>query len=785
MHPHKHRIRAVFRSVTLVALVGGYCTYNHVHYGTFHSGGGGEGGRGLPSVSTTTEERSRRHRHEPGIRSSTQRRTTVAAHGRTDMFSPLTDGAVFSASADPTPRHLSEKRRQDEDNGRRGLDGSFSARPTGRDLDEANQETARSPDRSSLQSERRTELAKCDDIKKADPTWTIALYVLGVLYMFLALAIVCDEFFVPALEEMSSDRHLNLSMDVAGATLMAAGGSAPELFTSLFGTFTESAVGFGTIVGSAVFNVLFVIGMCSLLSKEVLTLTWWPLFRDSSYYAVGLITLAMFVGVSSEEVIELWEAIVLLVMYLGYVIIMYFNRKIYRRLTGKELVLGGEEEERAAAPESNGPPSDDWNTEVERAPGSFRPTSSARSIISTHSNVEAVDFRWPGTFRAGVLKLLRDPDSWLETAGVGIVAKMAGDVDHVFREVDINGDGEIDKEELRTLFGKLDCHVSESELDDVMKELDQNNDGKISEQEFTAWYIRSEERILSRVKTTFDAFDVDHSGTIDRGEVKVLLEKLEPRVTDADVDEAIEAMYQDGSRDEITFEEFSDWYIHSMIFERQKKHVEEEMEGVCESLYPPRGKGCIAWTQWIVLLPLVAALTLTVPDVRRPGLHKWCYFSFILSICWIGLYSFFMVDWTERIGNTIGIPSVVMGLTFLAAGTSVPDLLSSVIVARRGEGDMAVSSSIGSNIFDILVGLPLPWIIYTAWPTKPDVVEVGSDNIWYFILILLGMLVFIIVAIHFQGWKLTKTLGGLMFLFYIAFLVIAIVLELPFKTCVD
>ena len=45
-----------------------------------------------------------------------------------------------------------------------------------------------------------------------------------------------------------------------------------------------------------------------------------------------------------------------------------------------------------------------------------------------------------------------------------------------------------------------------------------------------------------------------------------------------------------------------------------------------------------------------------------------------------------------------------MGLTFLAAGTSVPDLLSSVIVARQGKGDMAVSSSIGSNIFDVLVG---------------------------------------------------------------------------------
>lgn len=49
-----------------------------------------------------------------------------------------------------------------------------------------------------------------------------------------------------------------------------------------------------------------------------------------------------------------------------------------------------------------------------------------------------------------------------------------------------------------------------------------------------------------------------------------------------------------------------------------------------------------------------------------------------------------------------------MGLTFLAAGTSIPDLITSVIVARKGFGDMAVSSSVGSNIFDVTVG----WVIF-------------------------------------------------------------------------
>ena len=41
----------------------------------------------------------------------------------------------------------------------------------------------------------------------------------------------------------------------------------------------------------------------------------------------------------------------------------------------------------------------------------------------------------------------------------------------------------------------------------------------------------------------------------------------------------------------------------------------------------------------------------------------------------------------------------------------MPDLMSSVLVARQGLGDMAVSSSVGSNIFDVTFGLPLPWVI--------------------------------------------------------------------------
>jgi hypothetical protein len=128
----------------------------------------------------------------------------------------------------------------------------------------------------------------------------VALHIVGVVYMFIALAVVCDEFFIPALDVITVT--LNISEDVAGATFMAAGGSAPELFTSVIGVFISlDDVGVGTIVGSAVFNILFVISMCAIFAKSVLQLTWWPLFRDVTFYSLILLTLMAFF---SDSIIE-------------------------------------------------------------------------------------------------------------------------------------------------------------------------------------------------------------------------------------------------------------------------------------------------------------------------------------------------------------------------------------------------------------------------------------------------------------------------------------------------
>lgn len=131
----------------------------------------------------------------------------------------------------------------------------------------------------------------------------VVLHAAGMIYMFVGLAIVCDEYFIPALEVITT--RLGITKDVAGATLMAAGGSAPELFTSVIGVFVaHSDVGVGTIVGSAVFNVVFVVGACSLTGARALALSWWPLCRDVFFYCVSLLCL---IGCFFDQLIHWWE----------------------------------------------------------------------------------------------------------------------------------------------------------------------------------------------------------------------------------------------------------------------------------------------------------------------------------------------------------------------------------------------------------------------------------------------------------------------------------------------
>ncbi|XP_022704505.1 probable sodium/potassium/calcium exchanger CG1090 isoform X3 [Varroa jacobsoni] len=181
---------------------------------------------------------------------------------------------------------------------------------------------------------------------------------------------------------------------------------------------------------------------------------------------------------------------------------------------------------------------------------------------------------------------------------------------------------------------------------------------------------------------------------------------------------------------------------------------------------------------WLFYLPFTMLFHLTIPNCQRKKCRKWFLATFIMSTFYITLASYLLVWMITIIGFTLSISDTVMGLTFLSIGVTLPDIVSSLLVVRKGFGDMAVCNALGSNIFEILVGLGLPWLIKTAViePGIPILVE--SKGMMYSTISLLLTLFFLIALTHWNRWRMSRLYGAILMTWYIAFLILSTLYEL-------
>jgi K+-dependent Na+/Ca+ exchanger-like protein len=561
----------------------------------------------------------------------------------------------------------------------------------------------------------------------------IILHIIVTVYMLVGLNTICDVYFCGALDEMGI--AWNIQTDVAGATFMAAGGSAPEFFTALIGAVgVESDVGFSTIVGSAVFNVLAVIGCCGMAAKEPIELTWWPLLRDCSFYIFSLCLLAIFCsGPSYSEAelgpegriclgknivdeplkcgggkVELWEAIVLFLMYLLYCTIMYFNVKLKAFVEG---LLGKKST------------TDDVTEEV------------------TEKNIKVSEVSND------------DPKTDLHKAAQADCAPLADTIGSLGLQ-SASAQSSIPETTTHRGSHSRPCHA----------------DSKPHIHEKHIRRVHHHSNIIH--STSAINFIDEHSrrSSSKRSFNKVVDIPANLKVEDMDEDKENDGQAKDDDAANGNPEE------ELASIDSTRTDAIAEMMSMPES---PMDRAL-----WVLFSPLYAAMYYLIP---RPS-QKLFLLTFGLSLVFIGFYSYWLVYCVQMFSDAVlggsAAVTIIMGFTLLAAGTSIPDLVSSMAVARAGEGDMAVSSSIGSNIFDILVGLPVPWIV------KIGIVEMGvngksdygviinSPYIAIYVILLLFMVAMVILSILINKWYLNKVLGIIMGALYCLFLLIVIPLEL-------
>lgn len=386
----------------------------------------------------------------------------------------------------------------------------------------------------------------------------ILIHILVVCYMFYCLAVVCDHYFLPSLEECSL--RLNLSQDVAGATFMAAGSSAPELFTAILGVFiAKGDVGTGTIVGSAVFNILFVIGLCSLFTAST-ELNWWPVARDSSYYTFTVLILILCIY---DGEVTAFESFTLLVFYGVYITIMKFNIQI------RDFVLN------------------QWQQHFPMSNKTMNGTIDELNNLKTN-NVQAVHYK-------------------------------------SFQQ-------------------QNDFHE-----DDLV----QRNPFVVRKPEVTLFEAANQ--IIIKYKRLFRA------KTRFRAAAHLIILKANKKKLKMNAD-------PDGTG-----------FVNELE-DRKQSRIGPDDEDFWRKMPDPNTDGIFGCLKWALQAPLHAALHYTIPDCKTK--KEYFLATFFISIVWTAFLSYIMVWMVTMIGFTFGIPDSIMGITFLAAGTSVPDAYASMHVAK-------------------------------------------------------------------------------------------------------
>jgi len=154
---------------------------------------------------------------------------------------------------------------------------------------------------------------------------------------------------------------------------------------------------------------------------------------------------------------------------------------------------------------------------------------------------------------------------------------------------------------------------------------------------------------------------------------------------------------------------------------------------------------------------------------------KYNFAIFFISISIIAGISWLLVESAVNIAHILNISEAVIAVTVLAVGTSIPDLLSSLTVSKQGRGGMAISNAVGSNIFDILIGLGIPFLIMILTAKGEVKIDVGNIEISvYFLLASIGI-VFMLFLIN--KWKVGKIFGTSLILLYIAYVIWAVITQ--------
>merc|ERR1712151_555664 len=641
-------------------------------------------------------------------------------------------------------------------------------------------------------------------------TWVTLILI--TCASFWSQAVVTEERFVPALNVIAE--KFNIPDDIAGATLMAAGASSPELFSSIVALFiTHSALGLGTIVGSEIFNQLIICAGAVFASKSgKLYLDRAVVTREVGFYTISIAVLYLALQDRKPDpndpdgvdhiYISFWDAVMVSIGYVVYVlvcakmdnIVAYFTKEATESIDGQPKIgygtLAKSKSKRTVFPAAN----------TENVPFLHAP-------MINHEPSE--------NFKIG--RELNNPSIHL-TNGTPSIGKRQHSMGGSIRKSLVNSSIVKSMSEMsQRIMGKF-ADSNSSHLFQLLAVTDKPSDNHqlhdLNINEFTetvscflwqqsyfytrarfganGWHLRWFNLTTDRVYSVPDRSNFNKHRMvypefkeleIDEGRLIIKMINPNPEKRDYFLMAPSKKIFE---RVVLKMEEIIDLVgVDEHIASITSETFAEEFEDADfhEALTAwPMDAGVFELIFYILLFPLRLLMQLTLPDVRHldedgnpTGTLEKALLASFMCLVWLIVGSYCMVSSLEALGELLYIPAAIIGVTVSAAGTSLPNYVASKVAAEKGFGNMAVSNAFGSNTFNIMIGLGLPWLLYTSFGTgfKPYS-GLRDDGITQSVMLLIFcLLVFIVVVVH-SGFVLYRWHGILFLALYVAYIAFSI-----------
>lgn len=183
------------------------------------------------------------------------------------------------------------------------------------------------------------------------------------------------------------------------------------------------------------------------------------------------------------------------------------------------------------------------------------------------------------------------------------------------------------------------------------------------------------------------------------------------------------------------------------------------------------------WALTLILgIILAAVVYFTSKNEEKPRYHAaFAYLGFVVAVVWIYSIANEIVNILQTLGVVFSISNAILGLTLLAWGNSLGDFIADTVMARQGYPRMGISACFGGPLFNILLGVGIPFTIatikhgtYKLKITFEEVVLAGFVCI---------SLVSSLIIVPLSGFRMSRPWGIYLIILYVVFLIVAVLTE--------